>query len=282
MGWKGQSRLQMILRLLRASAVDPMAVGRALPGHVAMQLSSRLQQRGLKSLPHYEVDEAWDEDLHSLLGADWPCPMQEPLDELMAEIGVLLANKGLGYGRHTYGCYSDADSSLGRAVWCAVIHTRPEIVIETGVAHGVTTRIVLEAMRQNDYGHLWSIDLPHFFDRRLHAHTGIAVTDASRARWSYVEGSSKQRLPPLIAEVGQVQVFIHDSLHTARNTIFEMEQAAAAMPQGGVMLIDDITTHKGFAIFASRHPEYRTIIAQSADGIGHFGIAVMSETFNPR
>ena len=40
------------------------------------------------------------------------------------------------------------------------------------------------------------------------------------------------------------------------------------------MLIDDITTHKGFAIFARRHPGYQTIIASSADGIGHFGIAV--------
>ena len=274
MAWKGQSRPQMILRLLRATAVDPVGVSRALPGHVSMQLSSRLQQRGLKSLPHYEVNEAWDEGLHSLLGADWPCPKQEPLDELVAEIGALLAKNGVGYGRHTYGCYSDADSSLRRAAWCTVIHTRPEAVVETGVAHGVTTRIVLEAMRQNEYGHLWSIDLPHFFDRQLHWQTGMAVTDACRPRWSYVEGSSKQRLPPLIAELGQVQVFMHDSLHTARNTVFEMEQAAVAIPQGGVMLIDDITTHKGFAIFASRHPEYQTIIAPSADGIGHFGIAV--------
>ena len=71
-----------------------------------------------------------------------------------------------------------------------------------------------------------------------------------------------------------MNVFIHDSLHTARNTIFEMEQAASAMPRSGVMLIDDITTHKGFAIFARRHPGYQTIIASSADGIGHFGIAV--------
>jgi hypothetical protein len=261
----GPAREPRIRRLLRAVAADPVRVIRALPGEIR-------QRHGSKQ--YFEADEAWDEHLHGLLGAAWPCPYCQRLDELMADIGVLLASKGLGYGRHTYGIYSDADSSLGHAVWCAVVHTRPEVVIETGVARGVTSRIVLEALRQNERGHLWSIDLPHPFDRSLHTQTGAAVTDACRARWSYLEGSSRQQLPPLLAKVGHVEVFIHDSLHTARNTAFEMDQAASAMPSGGVMLVDDISTHKGFAIFARRHPEYRTVVCPSADRRGLFGIAV--------
>ena len=74
------------------------------------------QRRGGKK-QHYEADEAWDEHLHGLLGVNWPCPHYQQLDELMADIGSLLASKGLGYGRHTYGYYSDADGSLCRAVW---------------------------------------------------------------------------------------------------------------------------------------------------------------------
>ena len=146
-----------------------------------------------------------EEHLHTQLGAAWPCPHVQRGDELVAEISDLLAAQGLGYGRYTYGCFSDADGSLCRAVWCTVLHTRPEIVIETGVAHGVTSRIVLEAMNENDHGHLWSIDLPYPFDHRLHVQTGAAVTDACRPRWSYLEGSSRQRLPPLIAEVGHLR-----------------------------------------------------------------------------
>jgi hypothetical protein len=48
---------------------------------------------------------------------------------------------------------SDAEVTLARAVWCAARHVRPEVVIETGVAHGVTSRIVLEALNKNDRGH---------------------------------------------------------------------------------------------------------------------------------
>jgi Methyltransferase domain len=133
---------------------------------------------------------------------------------------------------------------------------------------------VLEALQANDRGHLWSIDLPYPFDHALHDQIGAAVSDACRARWSYLEGSSSRRLPPLIDEVGHVEVFIHDSLHTAKNTLFELEQAASAMPPGGVMLVDDIALHKGFETFAGRHPEYRTIVCPSADRTGLFGIAV--------
>ena len=220
------------------------------------------------------MDEAWDEHLHKLLGAPWPCPKDQRLDEVMADIGAMLEARGWGFGRDTYGWYADGDSSLCRAVWCVALHTRPEVVIETGVAHGVTSRIVLEALAQNHLGHLWSIDLPFPFDHRLHGETGIVVTDACRPRWSYLEGSSKQRLPPLIAKVGHVEMFIHDSLHTAENTVFEMEQAASAMSAGGVMLVDDIDSHMGFATFAKRHPGYQTIICPSADRNGMFGIAV--------
>jgi cephalosporin hydroxylase len=131
-------------------------------------------------------------------------------------------------GRGTYGWYSDAEITLARAVWCTARHIRPLLVIEKGVAHGVTTRII-QGMNMNDRGHLWSIDLPHPLDHRLHDQTGVAATDEFRPRWTYREGASRQQLPPVISKVGNVDLFVHDSLHTAKNTLFEMEQAASAM-----------------------------------------------------
>jgi len=168
----------------------------------------------------------------------------------------------------------DGDSSFWRALWCVARHTRPEVVVETGVAYGVTRRVVLEALSRNDFGHLWSIDLPFPLDHRLHGETGIVVTDACRTRWSYQEGSSKQRLPRLVADVGHVEMFIHDSLHTAENTVFEMDRAASAMQGGSVMLIDDIDSRMGFADFAKQNPGWKTIVCLSADRNGMFGIAI--------
>jgi Methyltransferase domain len=260
------SRSQKIARLLRALATDPIGVSRALPGEYR-------QTRGTLQYGDAEVEPVWNRRLHALLGAPWPCLLSAELDDLMVSIAGLLAASGVGFGRGTYGWYSDADISLCRAVWCAVRHLRPEAVVETGVAHGVTSRVVLEALRQNQFGHLWSIDLPHPLDHSLHAQTGVAVTEECRYRWTYLEGASRRRLPRLLGDLGEVAVFIHDSLHTARNTLFEMEKICSVMP-AGVMLIDDIKSHDGFATFAARHPGYQTMVCHSADRIGMFGIAV--------
>lgn len=258
---------QKLVRLVRALAVDPVSAVRALPGEFR-------QRHGSVRYSGSELDRNWLERLHELVGAPWPCAEPERLGELLAEIDELLAARGLGTGRHTYGWYSDAEVSLCSAVWCAVVHRRPENVIETGVAHGVTSRVILEALRRNDQGRLWSIDLPHPLEHQLHAQTGVAVPDDRRDRWTYLEGSSRQRLGPLVAELGRVGLFVHDSLHTARNTLFELERAGSVLEPGGVMLADDIKSHDGFAVFARRHPEYETLICESEDKIGVFGIAV--------
>jgi hypothetical protein len=255
-------------RVARAFATNPVGTARALPGDYR-------QRRGQSIYGGSDWDDAWYEHLHGLLGAPWPCPEADQVKLLMTDINALLTEKGLRTGRGSYGWYSDAEIALCSAIWCTVRHVKPEVVIETGVAHGVSSRIILEGFSRNDTGHLWSIDLPHPLDHSLHAQTGAAVTDSCRPRWTYLEGESRRRLPPLVKEVGRLQLFVHDSLHTAENTLFEMEQAASIMSPGGVMLIDDIKGHAGFAEFAQRHPDYETIVCLTPDGgVGAFGIAV--------
>ena len=112
-----------------------------------------------------------------------------------------------------------------------MLHQCPSVVVETAVARGVLW-IVLEALNRNERGHLWSIDLPHLLEKDLHAQIGAAVPSPHRARWSYVEGSSRRRLPSLLRSLAQVDLFIHDSLHTARNTRFEMELTLHVLASG--------------------------------------------------
>jgi hypothetical protein len=92
MSWRtqtGQSRDQEIMRMLRAFAGDPLGVSRALPEEVR-------QRRGKEHYLEADLDEAWGAHLHALLGAAWPCPEVQQLDELMARIGSLLTSKGPG------------------------------------------------------------------------------------------------------------------------------------------------------------------------------------------
>jgi hypothetical protein len=249
------------LRFLQRMIANPVEATLFIPEY----LSARHEYR-----PDYEPDLHWEARLHRWLGTAWPCPEQARLAVLWDEIATELRRRGLRFGRFTYGEYSDAESALARAVWCTVLHLRPPVVVETGVARGVTSRIVLEAMNRNHQGHLWSIDLPHPVERRLHQEIGAAVPASCHSRWTYIKGSSRRRLPSLLRSLaghqGGVDLFIHDSLHTARNTRYEMERVLGAMASsGGFMVIDDIGTHQAFAEFARNHPSLETAVCQHSD-----------------
>lgn len=103
------------------------------------------------------------------------------------EVGPALARNrvgapgtGLQFGRGTYGEYSDAEMSLARAAWCTVLHLRPSVVVETGVARGVTSRIVLEGLDRNDHRQLWSIDLPSSVRAEPACASSAAIPDSFR------------------------------------------------------------------------------------------------------
>jgi hypothetical protein len=218
----------------------------------------------------YSVEEDWGSAFHRLLGLPWPCPETNAAHGVLTEIEVGLAAKGLAFGRYTYGLYSDADPGLGTATWCAVRHLKPEVVVETGVARGVTSRLVLEAMSLNDKGHLWSVDLPHPFSPELHHETAAAVPGYAHPRWTYIRGSSRRRLRRLLVQLGQVQMFVHDSLHTARNMGFEMRAVWPTLTDGGVMLVDDVH-NQSFAEFVNYASNPEAIVCRSADSQWMFG-----------
>jgi Methyltransferase domain len=250
-----------IARFMYGIMANPVEAVLYIPEHISMRHEYH---------PCYEPEPEWELRLHSWFGAMWPCPERATLDALWRNIASELQAQGLGVGRQTYGEYSDAEISLARAVWCTVLHQRPSVVLETGVARGVTSRIVLEALIRNDQGHLWSIDLPHPFEKNLHRQTGAAVPASHRARWSYIEGSSRRRLPSLLRSLTSIDLFIHDSLHTARNTRFEMERTLNTMAPGGIMIIDDIGTHQGFADFGREFPSLETLVCPHSDRAGSF------------
>jgi hypothetical protein len=135
-------------------------------------------------------------------------------------------------------------------------------VIETGVAHGVSSRIILEALKLNKSGHLWSIDRPPI-NHELQDQIGIAVGSRFPTLWSYVRGPSRRRLPALLSRVGEIELFIHDSLHSEKNVRFEMDRAWTALRVGGAIVVDDIDANWGFKTFMQVHSDQKCLICEA-------------------
>ena len=164
---------------------------------------------------HYAVTEDWAPALHKAIDVPWPCQEAEQFGKVWDATVSGLAAAGLRTGLASYGGWNDGDRAQAGAIWCLVAHLRPAVVVETGVAHGLTTRVILEGLQRNGSGHLSSVDLPAV-DPALHHEIAIAVPAGLRSRWTYVEGTSRQQLPGLVRRLGRVDLFVPER----RKTIF--------------------------------------------------------------
>jgi Methyltransferase domain len=226
---------------------------------------------------HYAAARDWAPTLHAAIGAPWPCPESERFGQVWDAIAADLTRMGVRVGRASYGGWNDGDQAYAQAIWCLVAHMRPATVVETGVAHGLTSRVILEGLNRNRSGRLWSVDLPAV-DPALHHEIGAAVPADLRSRWTYVEGTSRSRLPGLVRRLRRVDLFVHDSLHTARNLRFELGTVWPALPPGGIAVVDDIDHSMGFRQFIDQVAPAAWVAARHVTGTGLWGAAIKTAT----
>jgi predicted O-methyltransferase YrrM len=151
---------------------------------------------------------------------------------------------------------------------------RPRVSVETGVCNGVSTAFLLLALEDNEAGDLYSIDLPEvageeyepgtFWDGKGGAvippgkEPGWMVPPTLRERWHLVLGRSQEELPPLLARIGEIDFFMHDSEHSYECMSFEFRTAWEALREGGVLVADDVNVNAAWDEFArkvGREPE---------------------------
>lgn len=109
-------------------------------------------------------------------------------------------------------------------------------VVEVGVFGGLSTRYILEAMHDQGSGHLHSIDMPH---PRLNGRpTGWLVPERLRDRWSLATGDSKQMLPTLVKNLGQVDLFHQEASDAYEDMMFEFETVWPYLRKGGFLVTE--------------------------------------------
>ncbi len=232
----------------------------------------RLAAGGAVTRHDHDADSLWEQHLHERIGQPWPCEEAREFDALWSQIAQAFERQGLAMGRAAYGGWDDGDRGFARAVWCLTRHLRARSVVETGVARGITSRVILEALERSGDGRLCSIDLPAL-DSAVHTEIGAAVPDELRGRWTYLNGTSRSRLPGLLAELGEIDLFVHDSSHTTRNLRFELEHAWGALGKGAAVA-DDIERNEAFGQFTRANPDVPAFVAAADDGEAQFGIAL--------
>jgi predicted O-methyltransferase YrrM len=136
----------------------------------------------------------------------------------------------------------------------------PTTVVETGCATGWDTALILLALERNGGGKLYSIDIPAQEGQFSQLgpgqglpeglEPGAMVPAGVRHRWSLIIGNTRLKLPPLLQELGNVDLFFHDSDHTYPHMMWEYTTVWPHLASQGLLISDDISWNTAFRDFA--------------------------------
>lgn len=145
----------------------------------------------------------------------------------------------------------------------------PKLVLETGVAYGVTTETILTALAGNGDGRLYSVDLAPLRDNPSESAIGIMVRPQHRSRWKFNSGSSRDVLPRLLAEgLAPVGLFIHDSANLYSLQSYELNLMWDHLTPNGAMLANNVGRSAAFQEFVDARSDCRAFVIEQVDKAG--------------
>lgn len=126
---------------------------------------------------------------------------------------------------------------------------RPQSAVETGVANGCSSAMILAALERSGCGRLVGID--HATDDR--DRLGQMIPESLRDRFTLRLGDGVAELERLVASGERIDLFVHDSNHAYRHARREYELAWRMLSPGGVLCSHDVLHSNAFDRFVSRH-----------------------------
>jgi predicted O-methyltransferase YrrM len=117
-------------------------------------------------------------------------------------------------------------------LYAAVRYAQPQVVVETGVADGLSSALILRAMDVNEVGELHSIDIADDVGRFI----------SNRRRWNLhvVDGHRPEACAEVLEKIPALDMFLHDGNHRYSFQSMEYRSAWPRLRIGGLLMSDDI------------------------------------------
>jgi len=162
---------------------------------------------------------------------------------------------------------------LARSIYVLCRLLSPNVVLETGVAYGVTSAFALQALAVNRNGTLISVDLPPL-GRHADRNVGTLIPPELRERWKLHRGPARRILPNLVSSIQEVDIFVHDSLHTYRHMSFEFETAWPFVRPGGALVADNVDSNDAFQHFTAAVGPFFSAMVEEENTTDLFGVVI--------
>jgi predicted O-methyltransferase YrrM len=250
----------MHLRAKIAQTRDKFALGRVLDRpHLIWGVLEQHSPPRLLDL-HKAAVASHDEaiDLAADLLPDLPGSL---LLEYQAEYDVIAARieRRAAAVDARYPEYFTVEAQMSRFLYTLVRAVNPKVVLETGVADGRSTAIILAAMEANGSGRLHSVEIS--------SEVGTLVED--RSRWElHVLDPATADFERLVEELGDLDVFLHDGDHSYAAQTREYEAVWPRLRESGFLVSDDVEFSWAFLRFCTRHELEPYLLSERRKAVG--------------
>jgi hypothetical protein len=137
----------------------------------------------------------------------------------------------------------DSRAFFGRRIgWYAIVRaTRPSVIVETGTEKGLGSLVLAEALLKNGFGRLITID--------MEPSSGLLIGE----EYGGVIGRVIDDSLSAISRIDRIDLFIHDSDHSAEHEAREFDLPSTRLSDGGIVLSDNSHVTTELANWIFRH-----------------------------
>ena len=153
-----------------------------------------------------------------------------------------------------FGEIYDLGAGLGFVLFELIETERPPKVIETGIAAGASSNLILNRLKVIESGTLTSVDIT--------SKVGELVEDQLRSHWNIrvlPKLFKRKAFLRILASNQDATIFLHDSDHSIYWQIFEISSVIKSIPRIKHILVDDVT--KEFESYVLNNlPEWSLVV----------------------
>ncbi|MBO8131121.1 MAG: class I SAM-dependent methyltransferase [Candidatus Marinimicrobia bacterium] len=162
--------------------------------------------------------------------------------------------------------YSDASWEFALLIYLIVRVKKPEKILETGVGRGLSTYYILNALRLNGLGKLYSIDLPALI-KNYEEEVGLYIPECLKKSWIFLRGPSLRIIKNQMEKFKGIDIFIHDSNHNYLYMKRECEIGFKLLKNNGILIADDVNNDSLYEIHKNYKSKLFSIIQEKQDPI---------------
>jgi len=143
-------------------------------------------------------------------------------------------------------------------------HLKARRVVETGVAYGWSSLVLLLSLSRRRDGYLISTDKP-YVNRNNDRYVGCVVPESLKTFWEIVKGADRDVLSKALNKSGPIDMCHYDSDKSYEGRMWAYRRLWKSLRQGGYFISDDIGDNIAFRDFC-RQVSTSPIIVKAISG----------------